>query len=208
MEKKAAQAKSTPSQPKEDSPDSTPQINPETTDKKTPQTVTETAEQSVPPEAQPKQFFDDFSPVSKNPFNKLFLIPLALILVVAIYLLKPTIENFFKPTKALDVYLPVSQEPKSMHLLINNPDDQILTYDATMVVSGQTTPKAGVVISVQFPNSTFKDQNIGVEADNEGGFRKSVDLKPGANEISISAFDTQGNKKMETREIYYSQEKL
>jgi hypothetical protein len=156
-----------------------------------------------------KGFFDDFHPPKNHRYiNKLLVLPIALVLVVVAFLFKPTIEAIFHPSKNPDLYSPVSNEPKSMHLTINNPDDQVLTQDHTLVVSGQTSPKSGVVINVNYPNSNSKDLNIGVEADDKGEFHKSVDLKTGVNEITISAFDPQGNNKVETREIYYTEEKL
>ena len=98
-------------------------------------------------------------------------------------------------------YLPVTTKPVSFNLDITNPDDELLVFDKSLVISGKTSPRASIIIS-------FADQNSGLQADGNGEFSKVVVLNKGANEILIAAFDSSGNTKTVSRTIYYSEEKL
>lgn len=152
--------------------------------------------------AQNRNFFDDFqnSPGDKKSRFALFFI-FALLIVGLFYLAKPTIESYLYPKPSVKDYIPVSQEPTSMHLEIKNPSDEILTFDKTINISGKTSPKSSVVIS----NGSL---NWGLDANEGGEFSKVIDLKPGINEIIIYAFDSQGNNKTESRLVYMSEEKI
>lgn len=147
-------------------------------------------------------FFDDFQKPSGNKIYRYVLFLILAFLVVGVgFLLKPQLESLIFPQTNLDNYTPVSQIPTSMHLDINNPEDELLTFDKTINISGKTSPKSSVVIS-------NGDLNWAVDADEEGEFSKVVDLKPGINPLIIYAFDPQGNNKTESRTIYYSEEKI
>lgn len=98
-------------------------------------------------------------------------------------------------------YLPVTLKPVSFNLDVTNPDDELLVFDKSLVISGKTAPRASVIIS-------FADQNAGLAADGNGEFSKVVVLNKGVNEISIAAFDSSGNTKNVSRTIYFSEEKL
>ncbi len=96
---------------------------------------------------------------------------------------------------------PLTKEPSSFNLEINNPDDNTVVFEGTVSVSGKTAPKATVIIS-----SGARD--IGLNADSKGEFSKVIDLSSGPNTLTITAFDSSGNSTNETRFIYYSEEKL
>ncbi len=98
-------------------------------------------------------------------------------------------------------YTPVTKEPVSFNLDILTPDDNILTTEKSVVISGKSSPGAIVVI-------TNDNQNIGFEVGQNGAFSKVVNLNTGLNVISISAIDPKGNQKTEDRTIYLSEDKI
>lgn len=114
----------------------------------------------------------------------------------------PTNFNFIcSAQKNLKNYLPVSKKPVSFKLDINNPEDELLVFEKSLVVSGQTSPFASVIISTP-------TQDLGIEANIEGEFSKIINLDLGLNEILITSIDEQGNNKTENRTVYFSEEKI
>lgn len=97
--------------------------------------------------------------------------------------------------------IPVTSAPVSVNLDISQPDDETLVFDQNLLISGKTSPKAVVLISVE-------DTDIVTTADSDGSFSRQVGLTSGLNHITIYAFDQSGNSKSATRTIYYSQEKI
>ena len=104
------------------------------------------------------------------------------------------------PSKFKD-YSPVTSAPKSFNLEINNPDDQILIPDKSIVVSGNTTAGTTVIV-------TLGNNNLALEANSKGEFSTVLNLVPAVNEITITAFDTLGNTKSDSRTVYQSEEKI
>lgn len=98
-------------------------------------------------------------------------------------------------------YTPVTQAPSSFSLEINNPDDNLLTFDKNLTISGKSAPKATIIVSTQTLDS-------GLEANIKGDFLKIIPLTVGLNKITITAFDSQGNQKQAEKMVYYSEEKL
>lgn len=95
---------------------------------------------------------------------------------------------------------PVTRKPISFNLELNNPEDESLVFEKSLVVSGKTSPKATVLISAQ--------STIGLEANGKGEFYKVVDLSPGVNVITVEAFDQDGSQKTAKRVVYFSEEKI
>lgn len=96
---------------------------------------------------------------------------------------------------------PITKAPSSFNLELNSPEDEMVTFERSIIVSGKTTPKS-VVIIVNGNNYQT------VEANNIGDFYKGIDLSVGLNNIQISAFDEEGNTKLIERKVFYSEEKL
>lgn len=96
---------------------------------------------------------------------------------------------------------PVTSAPVLLNLEITNPDDNILTFNSPYQISGQTIPKAYVLIS-----SLEKDQLV--QAESNGTFAVSFPLTEGVNELIIIASDQKGDQRSLTRSMYYSKEKL
>lgn len=96
---------------------------------------------------------------------------------------------------------PVTKEPISFNLDINNPDDNLLVYEKSLVVSGKTSPNAVVVISTN-------SEDYPIEVGDKGDFSRVISLNQGLNEITVNAFDSQGDNKTVIRSVYYTEEKL
>lgn len=113
------------------------------------------------------------------------------------------LNNLVNPSTAQNwqLNLPVTSNPVTFDLEINNPDDQTISFDKTILVSGQTAPGAVVLIST-LSNDTE------VDANQAGDFSKEITLDPGLNELYISSFDVEGHSKQVKRTIYYSMEQL
>lgn len=101
-------------------------------------------------------------------------------------------------------YQPVTTLPVSLTLDLSNPDDNLLVFDSSVLVSGKTVPGALVLITL----ITANDQNQTITASSDGYFSQTIKLSPQVNQLSISAFDNLGNSKSEQRTIYFSEEKL
>lgn len=98
-------------------------------------------------------------------------------------------------------YQPVTTLPVSLTLDLSNPDDNLLVFDSSLLVSGKTVTGALIII-------TLNNQNQLLTANPDGYFSQTVKLSPQVNQLSVSAFDNLGNYKSEQRTIYFSEEKL
>lgn len=98
-------------------------------------------------------------------------------------------------------YIPVSKEPTSFSLEINSPEDDLLSFDQNVVISGKTAPFATVIIV----NGSF---TTGFDAGSKGDFSKVFTLNEGPNSLYITAFDKTGTTKTVIKNIYYSKEAL
>lgn len=117
------------------------------------------------------------------------------------YLNLDNFTNVHTPPNPLLKIKPVTQERPNVSLNLSSPDDNKLVFDSDLLVEGQTTPKAVVLIS-----SDDNDQIASVS--DKGDFSMTFKLKNGLNQLTISAFDKMGNIKTENRTVYYSSEKL
>jgi len=82
-------------------------------------------------------------------------------------------------------------------LTLVSPEDNSISEEETIKVSGSTTPGAVVVILYQ------EGEKI-LEADSEGQFSTEITLAGGANEIKVSAYDEEGNEAEKTLTVVYS----
>lgn len=96
---------------------------------------------------------------------------------------------------------PITSAPKSLVLDLQNPEDDTLTFESSILVSGSTSPFLDILISSQ-----TKDVLIKSKAD--GSFSTVFNLDEGVNRINIAVFDKLGENRSEQRTIYYSKEKL
>lgn len=77
--------------------------------------------------------------------------------------------------------------PPVTNLIINNPADDFLSNQEKITVSGKANPEAIVVI-------IYEEGEKILTADSEGIFSAEITLVGGANEIKISAFNSEGEE--------------
>lgn len=112
-------------------------------------------------------------------------------------------KDSFNASSVLE-YLPVTQRPTTLNLEIKNPEDELLTFNKSLVLSGSASPKSTIVVAIDGSATNYD----GVEADINGNFQKTVQLSPGLNVIEVMSFDLDGSSKSATRSVYYSTETL
>lgn len=96
------------------------------------------------------------------------------------------VNNLPKTSKVPPKPIVVAPKPavsgiENIQLSLENPEDKSSTTSATILVSGNTVPKASLLI---FANA---DDKI-ASADATGKFSEKIKLDEGENEISITAF--------------------
>ena len=82
-------------------------------------------------------------------------------------------------------------------LTINEPQDSSISSEEKITISGTTASEAVVVILYQ------EGEKI-LEADQDGNFETEITLAGGANEVKVSAYDSEGNEASQTLTIVYS----
>lgn len=130
--------------------------------------------------------------------SHLTILILSLVFLGGLYFVLNSDEIF---SSSLKNYLPVTKKPVSLYLNLNSPDDEVLVFDKSLLVSGTTTPKSVVIISLE-------KSDAGTEANNKGDFSKIIELSEGLNLITVTSFDSEGNSKQVSRTIFYLEEKI
>ena len=93
---------------------------------------------------------------------------------------------------------PTPTPPKpELSLMVLSPEENSISDQEEIEVSGKTGPGATIVILYQ------EGEKI-LEADEEGNFKTTITLLGGSNEIEISAYDTEGNETSKTLTVVYS----
>jgi hypothetical protein len=82
-------------------------------------------------------------------------------------------------------------------LTINQPEDNSISAEEEITLSGSTRP-GGVVVVL------YEEGEKILEANEEGEFETEITLVGGSNEIKVSAYDNEGNEVGQTLTIVYS----
>lgn len=96
---------------------------------------------------------------------------------------------------------PVTSEPTVLTLRLQSPEDNLLTFQSSIIVSGQALPNTVVLIS-----SDKKNKIITPELD--GSFSTVMQLDEGVNKLTTVVFNRSGDQKSIEKIIYYSKEKI
>ena len=96
---------------------------------------------------------------------------------------------------------PVTTLPKSLRLDLDEPDDNTLFFQVTILVSGKTGPLKEVLISTD-------SQDLVIKSKKDGSFSTEINLDEGENTVTAVVFDSDGDSKSLERTVYYSKEKL
>lgn len=143
--------------------------------------------------------------MSKTLSTKAFIFSQIMILTIGIVTL--LIINYFVNVKGQTAKLysptgaPVTSEPATLSLNISSPDGDILSFNSSIIVSGDTNPESTVLISSDA-------QNLILESKNDGSFSSTFSLDEGVNNITIAVFNKLGDIRTQNRTIYYSKEKI
>lgn len=96
---------------------------------------------------------------------------------------------------------PVTSAPKTLRLDLAQPNEDILTFESSVIVSGTTSPQKDVLI--------FSDsKNLVIKSKNDGSFSTVLDLDEGVNKITVTVYDSNGDTRLVQRTIFYSKEKI
>jgi len=92
---------------------------------------------------------------------------------------------------------PSPQAEEKLPLTIISPENNTLVNQEKLEIVGKTSPKAMVAI-------VYGEGEKIIEADEKGDFKQEITLVGGGNEITISAFDNEGNEVSKTLNLVYS----
>lgn len=136
---------------------------------------------------------------------KSFVLSQVLILLIGLAFLGGIyyILNVQYQTKLADPFAngPVTTLPKTLVLTLDQPDDDNLSFDSSVVVSGQTAPNKDVLIYTD-------TQNLVISSKSDGSFSTVLNLDLGVNNITVVVFDNNGQSKTISRTVYYSKEQI
>ena len=96
---------------------------------------------------------------------------------------------------------PVTTLPKSLRLDLDQPDDNTLFFQVTILVSGKTEPLKEVLISTD-------SQDFVIKSKKDGSFSTEINLDEGENTVTAVVFDIDGDSRALERTVYYSKEKI
>ncbi|OGE64952.1 hypothetical protein A3I48_04270 [Candidatus Daviesbacteria bacterium RIFCSPLOWO2_02_FULL_36_7] len=143
--------------------------------------------------------------LGKKLTTKHFIIAHALILITALIFLAGLYYilniQYRQPAKDSFSNGPVTTPPKTLRLDLDQPDQDSLSYSASIIVSGRTGPGKDVLISTE-------TNDLVIRSKPDGSFSTILDLDEGVNNITAAVFDTTGDSKSAERTVYYSKEKL
>ncbi|MDO8573585.1 MAG: hypothetical protein Q7R77_02445 [Candidatus Daviesbacteria bacterium] len=96
---------------------------------------------------------------------------------------------------------PVTTQPRSLRLELEQPEDDSLVFTDSLIISGKTLPSKEVLIYTD-------DTNLIVNSKPDGSFTGEIDLAPFENKITVVVFNATGKSKSQERTVYYSKEKI
>lgn len=96
---------------------------------------------------------------------------------------------------------PLTTAPKTLRLDLDQPDQDLLSFSSSLLVSGKTGPAKEVLISTENTDLVIKSKS-------DGSFSTVFTLNEGVNNITATVFDSTGDYKSVTRSVYYSKEKI
>jgi len=124
---------------------------------------------------------------------------LGLIITYGIWSTRKALKPQPQPIEKIEVTLTPTPQPISLE--IEKPkDESIIDKDKTSL-AGKTDPRAILVIFTE-------EGELIIEADGEGKFETEIELTEGANEITVIAFDEEGNEASQSMTIVYSTAEL
>lgn len=130
--------------------------------------------------------------------SQMFILLLGLIFLFGLYYI---LNIQYQKPKNLFLNGPVTTLPKSLRLDLDQPDQDSLVFQPSILVSGKTGAGNMVLISTQ-------TQDLTVKSKADGSFSTVLNLDEGVNTITAITFDTTGDFRSAERSVYFSKEKL
>lgn len=96
---------------------------------------------------------------------------------------------------------PVTTLPKSLILSLDQPDDDSLVFQSSIIISGKTAPAVSVLIATD-------TNDLVIQSKTDGSFSTVLDLDEGINRINVAVFDSTGDTRAAKRTVYYSKEQI
>ena len=96
---------------------------------------------------------------------------------------------------------PVTILPKSLRIDLDLPEENLLTFQPSVIVSGNTLPFTQVLI-------TTYSHDLVIESKKDGSFSTVIKLDKGVNNLTAVVFGQNGESKSIERTVYYSKEKI
>lgn len=96
---------------------------------------------------------------------------------------------------------PITKVPKTLRLDLDQPDQDLLSFSPSIVVSGKTNPLKEVLISTE-------EDDLVIKSKRDGSFSTVLNLSEGINTITVASFDLNGETKSLERTVFYSKEKI
>jgi hypothetical protein len=132
--------------------------------------------------------------------NKTFVLSVTLILIIGLAGIFG-LSYFLNSERPKGISLgPVTSAPASLTLELNSPDDDLLVFNSSIVVSGKTLAKLPVLV-------TSESEDLVIESRADGSFSTDFTLTPGVNEITVATFED-GQQRELKRTVFYSKEKI
>lgn len=96
---------------------------------------------------------------------------------------------------------PVTTAPKSLLLNLDQPEDNVLSFESSILISGKTSPSKEILLTTSSLDKVIKSKT-------DGSFSDDVNLVEGENRITVVVFDDKGNSRSTERTVFYSKEKI
>lgn len=129
--------------------------------------------------------------------SHLLILSLGLIFLAGLYYILNAPQN----NTSYTLKGPVTTLPKSLRIDLDQPEENLLTFQSSVIVSGSTLPFTQVLI-------TADSQDLVIESKKDGSFSTVINLTEGINNITAVAFDRNGDSRSEERTVYFSKEKI
>lgn len=131
-------------------------------------------------------------------FSQSLILFISLIFLTGLYYILNI--QYQEPNKPF-LHGPITSPPKSLRLDLDQPDQDSLSYQSSIIVSGKTGPLKEVLIS-------HDAQDVVIKSKSDGSFSTVINLDEGENRIVAVVFDVTGDTRSAERTVYYSREKL
>ena len=142
--------------------------------------------------------------LDKKLSRKHFIISQILILILGLFFLSGLyfILNIqYQKSSDPFLYGPVTSKPKSFTLDLDQPADETLSFQVSILLSGRTSPNMEILISTDTDDQVIKSRP-------DGSFSITLNLDEGVNNIKVVAFDSTGDSRLAEHTVYFSKEKL